>query len=136
MIRPRHLPSDAYLDDPVSRLDREIDAQAQAFTMARETLIRVFDWIVQGDVSQRSLRFHLVILCISPRLLPCKYPSASWCAREHGVSRQWACRLQQEFARQLGDRIRFRGQRFTCQASKRKPFRHGQQGSKGRKIGR
>jgi hypothetical protein len=45
-------------------------------------------------------------------MLPCERPSASWCAREHGVSRQYASRLQQEFTRELGDYIRFRGQRF------------------------
>ncbi|HUB67480.1 MAG TPA: hypothetical protein VL981_08355 [Candidatus Methylacidiphilales bacterium] len=50
-------------------------------------------------------------------LLPCKRPSASWCARQHGVSRQRASRLQQEFARELGGNIQFRGQCFLNRAN-------------------
>ncbi len=66
---------------------------------------------------QRGLRSDLVTLCICPHLLPCKRPSASWCARQHGVSRQRASRLQQEFARELGANIQFRGQRFLKRAN-------------------
>lgn len=105
MIRPRYLPPPVPLDHPAS-------VEIVSYALAGEALHFVFDWIMQGDASQRSLRFHLVVLCLWPQLLPCKHPSASWCARVHGVSRQWASRLQQDFARTIGDKIQFRGQRF------------------------
>ena len=97
MIRPRYLPSGACFDDPAGRLDATVEIVSYA--LAGETLHFVFDWIMQGKIQQRSLRFHLVVLCLWPQLLPCKRPSASWCARIHGVSRQWATRLKKDFAR-------------------------------------
>jgi hypothetical protein len=135
MIQPRHPPPGSYVDDPAAKLDRADCAaseQTLAYALTLEAFHRVFDWIMRGEVSQRSLRFHLVVLCVCPQLLPCKYPSASWCARIHGVSRQWACRLQQEFVCELGDKIRFRGQRFRCRAnlpqSRRGRMRRGTRG--------
>ena len=57
-------------------------------------LTRVHEWITRGrgGAKQRGLRSDLVTLCICPHLLPCKSPSASRCARQHGVSRQRALR--------------------------------------------
>ena len=98
MIRPRYLPPGACFDDPSVRLDRP-EVELVSYALAGEALRFVFDWIMEGDVSQRSLRFHLVVLCLWPQLLPCKRPSASWCASIHGVSRQWATRLKQDFGR-------------------------------------
>jgi hypothetical protein len=92
--------------------DEEPEAQALAFTLAGETLIRVFDWVVRGGVEQRSLRLHLAVLCLCPQILPCKRPSARWCAQQHQVSRQWASRLQQDFARTFAGKLQYRGQRF------------------------
>lgn len=113
MIMPRHMPPDAYFDDPAMKLDHLDCLEELSRKMSSETLICVFDWIMRGKVKQRSLRFHLVALCVCPQLFPCKHPSAYWCAREHGVSRQWASQLHQQFSNELGDRIRFRGQRFA-----------------------
>jgi len=112
MFHARHLPTDSCRDDPAGHLDPAPVDPGLPYAMAGEALHLVFDWIMRGGVEQRSLRFHLVALCVCPQLLPCKHPSASWCARIHGVSRQWASRLQQEFVRELGVAIRFRGQRF------------------------
>jgi hypothetical protein len=69
---------------------------------------------MRGDLNQRSLRHHLVALCVCPHLLPCKRPSAAWCGRIHGVSRQRASHLHQEFTCEFGDYLQFRGQRFLC----------------------
>ena len=103
MIRPRYLPPGACFDDPSVRLDRP-EVELVSYALAGEALRFVFDWIMEGDVSQRSLRFHLVVLCLWPQLLPCKRPSASWCACIHGVSRQWATRLKQDFGRAVAIR--------------------------------
>jgi hypothetical protein len=92
--------------------DEEPDPHALAYALASETLIRVFDWIARGEVAQRSLRLHLAMLCLCPQLLPCKRPSASWCAQQHQVSRQWASRLHQDFARTFAGKLQYRGQRF------------------------
>ena len=112
MIRPRRLPTDACFDDPAAKFDHEVGSLGTAFTLAGIGITCVQEWITRGKARQRGLRSDLVTLCICPQMLPCKRPSASWCAREHGVSRQYASRLQQEFTRELGDYIRFRGQRF------------------------
>jgi hypothetical protein len=112
MIRPRYLPPNSCFDDPAARMDRPAIEEVISYDLFGEAFRFIFDWIMEGDVSQRSLRFHLVVLCLWPQLLPCKRPSASWCGRVHGVSRQWACRLQQDFARAVGKRTQFRGQRF------------------------
>ena len=114
MIMPRRLPTGACFDDPAANLDRTASDQSSAFALGGLGITRVQEWITRGraGATQRALRSDLVTLCVCPHMLPCKRPSASWCAREHGVSRQYASRLQQEFARELGDYIRFRGQRF------------------------
>ena len=112
MIVPRRLPSDACFDDPAANLDHEVSNLGVSFALAGIGITRVQEWITRGKAKQRGLRSDLVTLCICPQMLPCERPSASWCAREHGVSRQYASRLQQEFTRHLGDYIRFRGQRF------------------------
>ncbi len=108
MIALRRSPPEPFVNPPPD----EPESGAQAFTLASETLIRVFDWISQGEVKQRSLRLHLAMLCLCPQLLPCKRPSASWCARQHCVSRQWASRLHQDFARTFGGKLHYRGQHF------------------------
>ena len=112
MIVPRRLPTDACFDDPAANLDHEVGNLRVAFALAGIGITRVQEWITRGKAKQRGLRSDLVTLCICPQMLPCERPSASWCARQHGVSRQYASRLQQEFTRQLGDYIQFRGQRF------------------------
>jgi hypothetical protein len=114
MIMPRRLPTGACFDDPAANLDRTANDQSSAFALGGLGITRVQEWITRGraGATQRALRSDLVTLCVCPHMLPCKRPSASWCAREHGVSRQYASRLQQEFSRELGDYIRFRGQRF------------------------
>jgi len=110
----RHLPPDACWDDPAANLEKDETRSEKdlAFDLAHTGLCRIHEWITQNGGKQRALRSDLVTLSICPDMLPCKRPSAAWCAREHGVSRQWASRLQQEFTRQLGSHIRFRGQRF------------------------
>jgi hypothetical protein len=113
MIRPRYLPPGASFDDLAASLDKTAGEHALAIAIAVVGLTRVQEWITRGGgARQRALRSDLVTLSICPHLLPCKRPSASWCAREHGVSRQRASILHQEFARELGDYLRFRGQRF------------------------
>ena len=121
MIMPRHLPPNSYFDDPAANLDhadRAASEQTLAFALASGGFTRIGEWITRGrgGAKQRALRSDLVLLCICPQFLPCKRPSAAWCARQHGVSRQRASLLQQEFAREFGDYIQFRGQRFLCQA--------------------
>jgi hypothetical protein len=127
MIMPRHLPPHACFDDPAANLDRVASDQTLVFALAGFGITRVQEWIARGDAKQRGLRSDLVTLCICPQMLPSKRPSASWCAREHGVSRQWACRLQQEFARELGDYIRFRGQRFQMRRGRMQRVTRGSQ---------
>ena len=119
MIMPRYMPPDAYFDDPAGKMDPAPRDDSLAFALAGGGIIRVQEWITRGrgGAKQRGLRSDLVTLCICPHLLPCKRPSASWCARQHGVSRQRASRLQQEFAREFGDHIQFRGQRFLNRAN-------------------
>ena len=116
MIQPRHLPPDAYYDDPAEKLDRLASDQSSVFAMAGHGITRIKEWATRGKAKQRALRHDLVTLSMCPQMLPCKHPSAAWCAREHGVSRQWASRLQQDFVREFGDYIQFRGQRFLNQA--------------------
>ncbi len=129
MIAPRRLPADVCFDDPAANLERGVSDQSTAFAIGGLGITRLQEWITRGraGATQRALRSDLVTLCVCPQMLPCKYPSASWCAREHGVSRQYASRLQQEFSRELGDYLRFRGQRFKIQPgrSKRKMRRPG-----------
>jgi hypothetical protein len=107
MIRPHYVPPDTYFDDPVDRLDLQEADEILPYALAGEALHRVFEWIMRGDVQQRSLRFHLVALCLFPRLLPCKRPSVAWCGKIHGVSREWARRLRQDFAQQFDGKMRF-----------------------------
>jgi hypothetical protein len=107
-IRP---PAGSYFDDPAANLDREQNDDALANALTKLEVIRFYEWINRGDARQRGLRSDLVSLCICPQLLPCKYPSAAWCAREHDVTREYASRLQRDFVRQFGDYIQLRGQR-------------------------
>jgi hypothetical protein len=118
MIMPRYMPPNAYFDDPATKMDPAPRDDSLAFALAGGGITRVQEWITRGrgGAKQRGLRSDLVTLCICPHLLPCKRPSASWCARQHGVSRQRASRLQQEFVRELGHNIQFRGQRFLDRA--------------------
>jgi hypothetical protein len=106
MIRPRYLPPNSCFDDPASRMDQSEVVETVSYALAGEALHFVFDWIIQGEVEQRSLRFHLVALTLWPQLLPCKRPTASWCARIHGVSRQWATRLKKDFSRAMREKSR------------------------------
>ncbi len=118
MIMPRHLPPDAYFEDPAANIDPAPRDDSLVFALAGDGIARVQEWITRGrgGAKQRGLRSDLVTLCICPHLLPCNRPSASWCARQHGVSRQRASLLQQEFAREVGDNIQFRGMRFLSRA--------------------
>ena len=105
------LPAGSYFDDPAVHLDHMQNDDVLANALTKLEVTRFYEWINQGDARQRALRSDLVSLCICPHLLPCKYPSAAWCAREHDVSREWASRLQRDFVRQFGDYIQLRGQR-------------------------
>lgn len=116
MIMPRHMPSDAYFDDPAAKLDSLASVQPSSFTLASHGITRIKEWATRGKAKQRALRHDLVTLCLCPQMLPCKHPSAAWCAREHGVSRQYASRLQQEFVREIGEYLQFRGQRFLARS--------------------
>jgi hypothetical protein len=107
----QRLPAESYFDDPAANLDRAQDDDALATALTRLEVIRFYEWINRGDARQRALRSDLVSLCICPQLLPCKYPSAAWCAREHNVTREHASRLQRDFVGQFGDYIQLRGQR-------------------------
>ena len=117
MIGPHHAPPGAYIDDPAEKLDRPAREQPSAYAIAGHGITRIKEWATRGKAKQRALRHDLVTLSLCPGMLPCKHPSAAWCAREHGVSRQWASRLQQDFVREFGDYIQFRGQRFLNQAN-------------------
>jgi hypothetical protein len=90
-----------------------------AFTFAGALHARIHEWITRGrgGVRQRALRSDISLLCISPDSFLCKHPCAAWVARQHGVSRQRASLLQKEFAREFGDYIQFRSQRFLNQAN-------------------
>jgi hypothetical protein len=77
MIRPRYLPPGACFDDPSVRLDRP-EVELVSYALAGEALRFVFDWIMEGDVSQRSLRF------------------------------QWATRLKQDFGRAVAIRSKLK----------------------------
>jgi hypothetical protein len=112
MIQFRNPPPGAYFDDPPTNLDRPADDQRSHFALAAHGITRIKEWANRGGVKQRALRHDLVTLCVCPQFLPCKRPSAAWCGRQHGVSRQYASRLQQEFTRELGGHLQFRGQRF------------------------
>ena len=121
MIKSHNLPANSYIDDPAGKLDHADGAESEknlAMADACGGLIRMGDWITRGrgGARQRALRFDLVLLCMCPQFLPCKYPSAAWVARQHGVSPQRASLLQQEFAREIGPHIQFRGQHFLNQA--------------------
>jgi hypothetical protein len=112
MIQLRNPPPGAYFDDPPTNLDRPASEQPSPLALASYGLTRIKEWAARGKTKQRALRHDLVTLCICPQILPCKRPSAAWCGRQHGVSRQYASRLQQEFACEFGDHLQFRGQRF------------------------
>jgi hypothetical protein len=118
MIRPRYLPPDACFDDPVAKLDPEVNARDSHFALASYGLARIKEWAARGNAQQRALRGDLVTLCICPEFLPCKRPSAAWVGEQHGVSREYASRLRREFARSFGAYIQFRGQRFLGQAGR------------------
>jgi len=117
MNGPCHATSGVYLNDPADTIDRPANEQPSAFAIASHGLTRIKEWATRGKAKQRALRHDLVTLSLCPQMLPCKHPSAAWCARKHGVSRQWASRLQQDFAREFGDHLQFRGQRFLNQAN-------------------
>jgi hypothetical protein len=117
MIMPRHMPPDAYFDDPAEKIDRTDQAESQrklTYALASDALTRFGEWITRGrsGVKNRALRADIVLLSITPEFLPCKHPSAAWVANQHGVSRQRASELWREFAEYIGPYIQFRGQRF------------------------
>jgi hypothetical protein len=119
MIMPRHAPPGAYNDDPAEKCDRpENNLRDMAFTFAGALHARIHEWITRGrgGVKQRALRSDISLLCVSPDSFQCKRPCAAWVARQHGVSRQRASLLQKEFAREFGDYIQFRSQRFLNRA--------------------
>jgi hypothetical protein len=113
------MPPDAYVDDPAEKIDGPGgDLRDMACTFAGALHARIHEWVTRGrgGVRQRALRSDISLLCISPKLFRCKHPCAAWVARQHGVSRQRASLLQQEFAREFGDYIQFRSQRFLNRA--------------------
>jgi hypothetical protein len=119
MSMPRTAPPGAYNDDPAETIDRpERDLRDMAFRLAGALHARIHEWITRGRGGgrQRALRSDISLVCISPHLFVCKYPCAAWVARQHGVSRQRASLLRKEFAREFGDYIQFRNQRFLNQA--------------------
>jgi hypothetical protein len=119
MIMPRCAPPGAYNDDPAEKCDRpESNLRDMAFTFAGALHARIHEWITRGrgGVKQRALRSDISLLCVSPDSFQCKRPCAAWVARQHGVSRQRASLLQKEFAREFGDYIQFRSQRFLNRA--------------------
>jgi hypothetical protein len=138
MIPLQSLPPDACIDDPAANIEPvEVDLRSRAFSMASYGITRIKEWATRGDAKQRALRHDLVTLCMCPQFLPCKRPSAAWCARQHGVSRQYASRLQQEFTRAFGDHLQFRGQRFLDRARQLCTRRgRGRRGHRGRSPAR
>ena len=128
MIKPRHMPPDAYWDDPAENLDRpESNVRDLAFVFAGALHARINEWITRGrgGVKQRALRSDISLLCICPELFKCKRPRAAWVGRQHGVSRQRASLLQKKFAREFADYIQFRGQRFLNRAGALQKERRG-----------
>lgn len=120
MIMPRYMPPNSYCHHPADIIDRADQAESThtlILALASDGFTRIGEWITRGrgGARQRALRSDIVLLCICPHFL-CKRPSAAWVARQHGVSRQRASLLQQEFAREFGDYIQFRGQRFLNRA--------------------
>jgi hypothetical protein len=91
------------------------------------------EWITAGRgwVKDRALRSDIALICVSPHLFECKRPSAAWCARQHGVSREYAARLCREFAAKFGVYIQFRGQHFLNQKRRGR----GRQGPEGPQPG-
>lgn len=99
MIQARHHPPDACMDDPVDHLEPIPNDTILPYTMAGEVFCRLLEWIMRGNLERRSLRLHIASLHLCPQFLPYKRPSVRWCALIHGVSRQWAYRVQKEFLR-------------------------------------
>jgi len=127
MIRGRHLSVNARFDP--DNLNHLVSDQTSPFALASHGLTRIKEWAARGDTKQRALRHDLVTLLICPQFLPCKRPSAAWCGRQHGVSREYASRLCREFAVQFGDYMQFRGQRFLTRRGR------GRQGTRGPQPG-
>jgi hypothetical protein len=111
MSQPIRPPTGAYLDDPANNIDPPLNDDALAVALTKLEVTRVYEWINRGHARQRGLRSDLVSLCICPQLLPCKRASAAWCAREHGVTREWASRLRRDFIRQFTDYIQLESRR-------------------------
>jgi hypothetical protein len=134
MIIPRDLPPGSYLDDPAENIDRADAAESQrtlAYAMITEALTHICSWIAQAKrkkVKQRALRLDAVLLCIHPEFLREDHPPAAWVAKQHGVSRQRLSLLQQEFVREVGPHLQFKGQRFLNLAKRRGRVRRGQRG--------
>jgi hypothetical protein len=132
MIRPRYFPPDSYIDDPAENLDHADAAESQrtlAYAMTREALTRICSWIAKAErkkVKQRALRLDAFLLNVFPCFLREDHPSAAWVARQHGISRQRFSLLQQEFVREVGPHLQFKGQRFLNQAKRRGRVRRGQ----------
>ena len=98
MTQRLRYPTGSYFDDPAANLDRSQNNEALADALTKLEITRFYEWINRGDARQRGLRSDLVSLCICPQLLPCKYPSAPWCAREHGVTRMVPCHTLRQSA--------------------------------------
>ena len=121
MIRPRHMPPDAYFDDPAEKIDRADRVESETSLMrslASGALTCMVEWITRGrgGVTNRALRADIVVLSIKPEYLPTKRPSAAWVARQHGVSRQRVSELWREFSEYIGPYVQFSGQRFLNRA--------------------
>jgi hypothetical protein len=123
MIRPRYLPPDAYIDDPSQKLDPADAAEMaedEMFSMAGHLLIRLHEWITRGrnQAKDRAFRTDIALLYLSPHLLSCKHPTASWVAQQHGVTRQRASDVGIAFSQEFSDYLQFRGQRFLNRRTK------------------
>ncbi len=71
-VFPCQLPSDAYFDDPAANIDRANEEHVLNLALAKETILRVLDWITRGGINQCGLRSYIVMLFICPERLPCK----------------------------------------------------------------
>ncbi len=121
MIRPLHMPPDAYFDDPADKIDLADRAQSEAnltHALASGALTCMGEWVTRGrgGATNRAFRADIVLLSVTPHFLPTKRPCAAWVARQHGVSRQRASELWREFAEYIAPYVQFRGQRFRNQA--------------------
>jgi len=121
MIRPYHLPADACFDDPAEKFGCADAAENQrdlAYALAEEGLRFVAEWLTRGrnGLKHRAMRADIFLLCIHPDFLPFeRRPSAAAIGRLHGVSRERARKLRNQFRDAIAPYIKFPGQRSRPQ---------------------